>query len=489
MITMSLDLQMIPHATLLKFDKQIPVYNWYYPFVSDEHKLANPWDIYEELVDYHPHRRALYFHIPFCETICSFCPFERASYKHADEIKYYVQALLNEIERKHRFAALANQPIDTIYFGGGTPSVLEPDQIRRLGEAIHHHFDTRDLQEFTFECEVKSVTLEKLQAMREIGVNRISFGAQTLNPRYRELFDLTATVEQIRQVAAWTNERFPYTNMDLLYGMAGQTLDELIADINGYVALGTTSIDCYPLNNASTQRKLHQAFRDAGLHPLSAGTKLSYRLFLNEYLRAQGYVPINGYSYAKQTPETRGQRVVVQHTPTFRYHDLVYGYGDECLDSYGTGAVSMFGSRVTSGIANRAEYIDRLLGKSDKPWFNAWHALNDAEKGIVYFPYRGTLDKKRIDWERVNKETREMLDLAVKQGLAVDKGEWYEVTETGWFNYVDLEYMLMPPWHRQHLASLVDRAFAQGRERDDEQVYSTSRPTQELIPLPTRAAS
>jgi oxygen-independent coproporphyrinogen-3 oxidase len=277
--------------------------------------------------------------------------------------------------------------------------------------------------------------------------------------------------------------------MDLLYGMAGQTLDELIADINGYMALGTTSIDCYPLNNASTQRKLHQAFREAGLEPLSANTKLSYRLFLNEYLRAHGYVPINGYSYAKQMPETWGQRVVVQHTPTFRYHDLVYGYGDECLDGYGVGAVSMFGSRVTSGIANRTEYIARLLGKSDKPWFNAWHALNDAEKGIVYFPYRGTLDKKRIDWERVDVDTRETLDLAVKQGLAVDKGEWYEITETGWFNYVDLEYMLMPRWHRQHLANIVDRAFMQGRRRDDEQVYSISRPIQELIPLPTRATS
>ncbi|HLG60795.1 MAG TPA: radical SAM protein [Ktedonosporobacter sp.] len=487
MITMSLDLQMTPYATLLKFDKQIPVYNWYYPFESDEHKIANTWDIYEELVDYHPRRRALYFHIPFCETICSFCPFVRASYKHEDEIESYVQALLNEIKRKHQFATLANQPIDTIYFGGGTPSLLEPDQIRRLGEAIHHHFDTSNLQEFTFECEVKSVTLEKLQAMCMIGVNRISFGAQTLNPKYREIFDLTATVEQIQQVAAWTNERFQYTNMDLLYGMAGQTLDELIADIDGYLALGTTSIDCYPLNNASTQRKLHQAFREAGLNPLSANTKLSYRIFLNEYLRAQGYVPINGYSYTKQTPETRDQRVVVQHTPTFRYHDIVYGYGDECWDGYGSGAVSMFGSRITENIANRAEYMDRLLGKSDKPWFNAWHGLDDAEKGIVYFPYRGTLDKRRIEWERVNAETRETLDLAVKQGLAVDKGEWYEVTEAGWFNYVDLEYMLMPRWHRQQLANIIDRAFAQGRERDDEQVYNVSPLMQELIPLPTRA--
>lgn len=489
MITMSLDLHVNSYATLLKFDKQIPVYNWYYPFVSDEYKIANPWDVYQDLADYHPHRRALYFHIPFCETICSFCPFERGSYKHEDEIESYVQALLNELERKHQFAALADQPVDTIYFGGGTPSVLQPDQIRRLGAAIHHCFETHDLQEFTFECEVKSVTLEKLQAMSEIGVNRISFGAQTLNPRYRDLFDLTATVAQIQQVAAWTNERFPYTNMDLLYGMAGQTLDELIADINGYLELGTTSIDCYPLNNSSTQRKLHQAFREAGLHPLSASTKLSYRLFLNEYLRAHGYVPINGYSYAKQTPETRGQRVVIQHTPTFRYHDIVYGYGDECIHGYGAGAVSMFDSRVTSGIANRAAYIDRLLGKSNQPWFNAWQASHGTEKGIVYFPYRGTLDKKRIDWERVDADTHETLELAVKRGLAVEKGDWYEVTEAGWFNYVDLEYMLMPRWHRQHLANIVDRAFTQGRERDDEQVYSTPDPIQELIPLPTRARS
>src|SRR5215472_9119126 len=133
MVTMSLELQMNSHATVLKFDKQIPVYNWYYPYGDDEQKLANPLDVYEELAGYHPHRRALYFHIPFCETICSFCPFVRGSYKHEDEVERYVQALLTEVKRKHQFATLAHQPVDTIYFGGGTPSVLEPDQIRRIG--------------------------------------------------------------------------------------------------------------------------------------------------------------------------------------------------------------------------------------------------------------------------------------------------------------------------------------------------------------------
>jgi len=110
--------------------------------------------------------------------------------------------------------------------------VLRAEHFYQLGEALHRCFDLSQLKEFTIECEVKSVTLEKLKAFQEIGVNRISFGVQTLNPVYRELFTMTATVDQIRQVAAWVNERFPFTNVDLIYGMAGQTLDDFLTDVD-----------------------------------------------------------------------------------------------------------------------------------------------------------------------------------------------------------------------------------------------------------------
>ncbi|WP_174990143.1 radical SAM protein [Pandoraea aquatica] len=84
-----------------------------------------------------------------------------------------------------------------IFFGGGTPSLLSPDQIRRIGERIRYHFDLSQVEEYSFEIEVKSLTPEKAEAMREAGVTHPRFGLQTFQSEWRAMFDLTATLEQV----------------------------------------------------------------------------------------------------------------------------------------------------------------------------------------------------------------------------------------------------------------------------------------------------
>ncbi len=469
-----------PLPTRFKFDRQLPVYNWYYPFDYEDCKVADPFSVYEQIP--RPRRRALYFHIPFCDTICSFCPFMRGTFSEEDEVSRYVQALLREIEIKHEYPAFSQGPVDTIYFGGGTPSVLSVEQIYQLGDALHRFFDLSQLQEFTFECEVKSVTPEKLRAMRDIGVNRISFGVQTLNPLYRELFTLTATVEQIRQVAAWVNEMFPYTNVDLIYGMAGQSLDDFLTDVDRVRELETTTVDYYPLNNVSAQLRLHQSFAERNLRPLSANTKLSYRMFLNEYLRAQGYVPINGYSFMRAPASAKAQRVVLCQDRIFRYHDIVHGYDDEHVDGYGAGAMGRYGPCSTSNIANREQYMQRLLDGERRPWFQGYTGLPAAEKGIVYFPYRGTLDKSRIAWDQIHPETRTALEESVAHGLAVDRGESYEITEAGWLFYVNYIYALMPRKAQERISHFIAHASVRdGRKPDDQLLYPRAIPVASVL--------
>lgn len=472
-----------PLPTLLKFDRQLPVYNWYYPFQSEETELKDPFTAYEQ-IDPHPRRRALYFHIPFCETICSFCPFVRGEFESEDELDRYVRALLREIAIKQEYPAFRSAPVDTIFFGGGSPSVLRLKHIYQIGEALHRAFDLSQLKEWTFECEAKSVTLEKLKAFQEIGVTRISYGVQTLNPTYRELFALTATVEQIRQVAEWINARFSYTNVDMIYGMAGQTLDDFLTDVDRVRELETTTVDYYPLNNVSSQLRLHRAFADHELRPLSANTKLSYRMFLNEYLRAQGYVPISGFSFTRDTRPVGSPRVVVNPNPVFRYHDIVLGYGDEFVDSYGAGAFGDYGSHKVLNIWNREQYVTRLLGDEQrKPWFYAYLCGGEAERGIVYYPYRGSLDKSRIAWDEVHPDTRAALAESVRHGLAVDCGDHYEVTDSGWLFYVNYIYALMPHSAQEVLSHHITHAYTHGRQPDDMMLYPRQRTDRHKLPV------
>lgn len=469
-----------PHQTLLKFDRQLPTYNWLYPFALDGQKIADPYSVLAS-IEQRIGRRALYIHVPFCETICSFCPFTRGEFSHEDELDRYVRALVREIELKHAYDGIKSMPIDCIYVGGGSPSVLRVEHFYQLGEVLHRNFDLSQLQEFTMECEVKSVTLEKVKAWQDIGVTRTSFGVQTFHPLYRELFNLTSSIEQIRRVSGWFNERFESTNVDMIHSIAGQTLDELLQDVDDVNSLETTTVDYYTLNNGVAQPRMHGAFAGRGLQSPSAHTRLSYRMYLNEYLRSLGYVPNNSYSFIRSSAQPGSPRVVMQREPIFHYQDITYGYAEDYVDAYGPGAQSYFGHVLIGNIENREQYAERLLSDEPHVWFTAHHSPDSVSKGLVYFSYRGELEKARIDWTKVEEGTRAALAEAVKNGLAIEQGDRYALTEQGWLFAVNLMYMLLPWRDQEVLSRNIARRDATPSKRPDDVIFQPRRRT--VVPV------
>jgi oxygen-independent coproporphyrinogen-3 oxidase len=351
------DLQLLPDEPLLKFNRQLPVFNWLYPLSRESDLIKDRSLPYRSRAEAAARRRAVYIHIPFCETICAFCPFQRERYKEPSELGEYVEALLGEFALKSAY--IGRPRVDAIFMGGGTPSLLTPAQLRSISGAIERYFDLAPQVEFSIECEVKSVSPDKLRAMREIGVNRVSFGVQTLLPEYRALFSLDATTEQITRAAGLLNEAFPYTNVDLMYGFAGQR--QVTRDLTEIVRLQTTTIDTYPINNLSTQRSLHRAFTHSGFGVLSARSRLNYRIGIDWYLRDRRYVAINGYSYAKADDNSLGIGRVLQHSPKFIYHDVLYGYEDDEIIGYGSSASSRIANSNLFNFSNRRAYAREIL--------------------------------------------------------------------------------------------------------------------------------
>lgn len=459
-----------PRETLLKFDSQLPIYNWYYPFPKSG---QTPEDVDGALkqVKAADGRRALYFHIPFCDTICTFCPFHRSAAQNKHElIDRYVDAMVREIELKSAYEGIGQPPVHVISFGGGTPSVLNIDQIKRIGAAIHKHFNLSQLKEWTFELEVKSVTREKLEVLKELGVNRISFGVQTLNEKYRKLFNLTSTIEQVEQVSKWTTELFGYVNIDIIYGMSGQTLDELIQDVEDAMKLNTTTIDLYPINNMSASLAMHQMAAKKGYEPVSHATKASYRMFMDEYMRARGYVPVTGFTYAKARPDLNERVVYDDQFDPFNYHEIVLGYDEDQLIAFGASAFSQASGVNLYNAADTAQYIEALLEKDTIP-AAAFTGLSCPEKGIIYFPFRGTLDKKRIKWDLVPQEIRDKFDQALQAGLFVEHEDHYKISQSGWLFYVNLIYFLMPEDAQKYLTTFIETKVEEGREADLTQLY------------------
>jgi coproporphyrinogen III oxidase-like Fe-S oxidoreductase len=466
-------LRLLPAQPLIKFNQQLPISNWAYPFHRDEDRHPDQLAAYATPKRAAVRRRAVYIHIPFCETICNFCPFYRGKYKSGLDIDQYLNALVAEMDLKRNI--IGYYKVNAIFVGGGTPSLLSPPQIELLGQAIARNFDLNDLTEFTFEVEVKSVSPEKLQAMRAIGVNRVSFGVQTFSETYRALFSLDATEKQIREAAALVNSMFPYTNMDLLYGMAGQNLDQLHDDIAAAVRLKTRTIDVYPINNLAASRAMHVAVARAGLDLLPAATRLQFRVYIDELFQELGYAPISGYSYAISDETCKDRRVAVQHSPKFHYHDILYGHHDDEIIGYGSSALSQIPGFNLYNPANRQAYVTRIMEGGALPHIS-FGPVEAPERGIVFLPYRGVLEKRRVPWDEVPDETLVALRQAEDAELIVDQGNKYEITKVGWLFYVNLMYYLMPAPGKRWVSDKIERQQQAGRSSGNTDLT-------ELIPL------
>jgi putative oxygen-independent coproporphyrinogen III oxidase len=162
----------------------------------------------------------LYVHIPFCSSRCSYCDFATGLYKQ-ELAERYVRALVADIRSSRYFG----DSVDTIYFGGGTPSLLAPTQLELILATLHDCFKIDSKSEITLEINPGSVNEEKLRAFRSLGVNRASFGAQTFDDaELAKLGRSHTSADTLKTFADLRSVGFENVSFDLIAGLPGQTL-------------------------------------------------------------------------------------------------------------------------------------------------------------------------------------------------------------------------------------------------------------------------
>ena len=198
----------------------------------------------------------LYVHIPFCAAICNYCNFNRGLFD--PELKTrYVDALIKEIGGLESFAA------DTLYFGGGTPSLLEPAEISRIIDACRAIVDLAPDAEITLEANPESVTTERLAAYRDAGVNRLSFGVQSF--RNDELQRLSRLHDVNRARSALADARragFDNVSLDLMMWLPGQNIAQWLESVDGAIGESPDHISLYLLEvypNAPLKEEMARA--------------------------------------------------------------------------------------------------------------------------------------------------------------------------------------------------------------------------------------
>jgi len=166
----------------------------------------------------------LYLHIPFCRKRCKFCYFRVYTNQNARAIERYVEALAREVELLRDKPGVVDRALQFVYFGGGTPSYLSAKQLQFLRDSLNKSVSWDRAQEVTFECEPGTLSLEKVQTLKAIGVTRVSLGVENFNDAILEENGRAHLSPEIFRAYDWIQQvGFPQVNVDLIAGMIGET--------------------------------------------------------------------------------------------------------------------------------------------------------------------------------------------------------------------------------------------------------------------------
>ncbi len=185
--------------------------------------------------------KGVYVHVPFCKTICSYCDFCKVFYNER-WAKKYLLSLKEEIKDIYM-----NDPIDTIYIGGGTPSALSLEYLQQLLEIIKN-LNLENLKEYTFECNLNDINDSLLMMLRKFGVNRLSIGIQSFDPQKLKYMGREHTfLEAQEKIKMCRNAGFSNINIDFIYGFGFETVKSVIQDLKMLLKLAPEHISTYSL--------------------------------------------------------------------------------------------------------------------------------------------------------------------------------------------------------------------------------------------------
>ncbi len=188
----------------------------------------------------------LYVHLPFCRVHCAYCPFVVSTDLRLQDV--YIQALLREIDRRSAALESSGRDVETIYFGGGTPSRTAPDHLARVAAAIRSSFHIQAGAEFTLEANPEDVTAESIAVWRSIGVNRLSVGVQSFHDAELEAIGRIHGAERAESAVRMAIDAGFRTSLDLILGLPGQTAESYRRSLGRGVETGAGHISVYMLD-------------------------------------------------------------------------------------------------------------------------------------------------------------------------------------------------------------------------------------------------
>lgn len=315
---------------------------------------------------------SLYFHIPFCDTLCYFCGCNMIVSRNRKKIAEYLDVLIDEMDLLSPLLR-DDRTVSQIAWGGGTPTSLEPDEIRRLGDAIREHFTLSDDAEAGVEIDPRELRRDHIQALAQAGFNRVSMGVQDFEPKVQEAVNRIQPLEITLQALEWVAEAgITSVNLDLMYGLPHQTLQTFEHTLDQVIDISPDRIAVFNYAHVPWIKRHMGLIKEEDLP--SADEKVRIFIRTLERLNEAGYVYVGMDHFAKPDNEL----AVAQREGTL-YRNF-QGYTTNAgTDLYGMGlsSIGSFDRVYAQNTKTLKEYGERVA-RGELP-IHAGYRLSDDD--------------------------------------------------------------------------------------------------------------
>ena len=353
----------------------------------------------------------IYIHIPFCKQACSYCNFHfSTSLRRKNEL---VAALLSETELRSDY--LKEENIETIYFGGGTPSLLSPGDQGALIEKIYSVFDISPDVEITLETNPDDISIEQLVEWKNEGINRLSIGIQSFFEEDLKWMNRAHTAQQAIDSLRLAAKQFDNITADLIYGTPLLTDEKWKTNVEKIIAEGVAHLSCYALT-VEPKTPLNKMIREHKSPNIDPDKQSDQFLLLMQWMLEAGYEHYEISNFAK---------------PGFRSrHNSSYWRGKKYL-GIGPSAHSFDGSSRQWNISNNNLYIDSIKRKvipGEKEILSPTQQLNE-------YIMTSLRTMEGLDLNRVDGVSRHKLQVAskkfIERGFIVEEKDHLKLTTEG----------------------------------------------------------
>lgn len=315
---------------------------------------------------------SLYFHLPFCDTLCYFCACNMIVTRNRDRIKKYIDYLKREIDLITAHISHDRKAVQ-LHWGGGTPTHLNPDEIADLSSYIYDRFDVNADAETGCEIDPRELTKTHLAALKDGGFNRISMGVQDFNPDVQKAVNRIQPEVLTRQVVDWVRELgFHSINLDLMYGLPFQSVKTFEKTVDTIIDIDPDRIALFNFAYVPWMKKHQKAIRPEDL-PV-AEEKLNILKMSTEKLTRAGYVFIGMDHFAKPDDELA---LALEGKKLYRNFQGYSTHAGADLYAMGITSISQFGRIYAQNIKKEKKY-HAVLDQGILPTTKGYY-LNDDD--------------------------------------------------------------------------------------------------------------